>query len=90
MLAIIEDLADVPDFAKHTVEVAHLALVCVVDNKFPATPMIAHHWMVFGDFVKCEGWAVPMYTTSEHPYAQPGLDLLAGVKNAELHEPTRP
>jgi len=79
LLDIIEGLTEVPHYATHIVEVARCTLTCVIAESFPATPMIAHHWMIGGDFDRVAGWAVPMYTTTEYPYKQPGLDLLAGI-----------
>lgn len=47
---------------------------------FPAGPMIAHHWMIGGDFTEDEGWAIPNFVEGRCPYSQPGRDFMDGVE----------
>jgi hypothetical protein len=80
LLKIFDGIPDIPDYAKHAVEVARATLRCLVDRTFPACGLIAHHIMVGGDFMEQDSWAVPLFINPTRPYAQPGLDLIAGVQ----------
>ena len=61
LMTIIDGITEVPNCAKHTMEVTRCCLESVAEARFPATSMIAHHFMVDGVFVNESGWAVPIY-----------------------------
>ena len=85
LIAIIDGITEGPDIANKAVEVIKGCLTCVTQGQFPATPMIAHRWMVNRDFVKSQQWAVPRYCKDKitgvvYKYDQPGIDSLAGAE----------
>lgn len=70
----------IPEHALHVAEVVCQVLNCLIHEVFPAGPLIAHHWMIDGDFTEKDGWAVPNYIQGRWPYSQPGRDFMDGVE----------